>query len=250
MTRLITATLVATLLLAGGCARDTEDTGPGAEALYERGQRLISNGDYVGAVAALEDLETRYPFHPLAKQAQLEEIYAWFRADNIQAAEAAAERFIRENPRHEMVDYAYYLKGIMFFDEPADILEGLFNADLSRRPIYFSEESFRNFKIFLERFPDSDYADDARQRMVFLRERLAMFELHVARYYLRRGAWVAAVNRARGVIERYDGTSAVPDSLEVMVSAYGHLGLDDMAADVRALWTASFPEFEGDSDNR
>ena len=134
--------------------------------------------------------------------------------------------------------------------EEADMLEDLFNVDLSQRPVFYSEESFRNFKVFLDRFPDSDYAPDARQRMVFLRERLAMFELHVARYYMSRGAWVAAVNRARGVIERYDGTSAVPDSLEVMVTAYGRLGLDDMAADAQALWTASFPEFEGDSENR
>ena len=250
MTRLITAILVATCLLVAGCVRDTEDTGPDAETLYARSQRLLANGDYVGAVGALEDLETRYPFHPLAKQAQLEEIYAWFRAGNIPAADSTADRFIRENPRHESVDYAYYLKGLIFFDETPDMLERLFRVDLSRRPIYFSEESFRNFKIFLERFPDSEYADDARQRMVFLRDRLARFELHVARYYLQRGAWLAAANRARNVVERYDGTSAVPDSLEVMLSAYDHLGLDEMAADARRLWTESFPEFEGDPANR
>jgi outer membrane protein assembly factor BamD len=251
MTRILITSLLATCLLATGCARDNgEDTGPGPEALYERGQRMSSNGDYVGAVGAFEDLETRYPFHPLAKQAQLEQIYAWFQAGNIEAADSTADRFIRENPRHESVDYAYYLKGLIFFDEAPDMLERLFRSDLSRRPIFFTEQSFRNFKTFLERYPDSTYADDARQRMVFLRERLARFELHVARYYMRRGAWLAAANRARGILERYDGTGSMPDALEVMVLAYERLELTSMAEDARRVWTESFPEFEGNEDNR
>jgi outer membrane protein assembly factor BamD len=250
MTRRLITSLLATSLFITGCARDTEDTGPGAETLYERGQRLSANGDFVGSVSAFEDLETRYPFHPLAKHAQLQEINAWFQAGNLEAADSAADRFIRENPRHDSVDYAYYMRGLIFFDVRPDILERLFRSDLSRRPTYFSEQSFRNFKTFLERFPDSEYADDARQRMVFLRERLAMFEIHVARYYMRRGAWLAAANRARSVLEQFDGTEAMPDALEVMVAAYERLQLSEMADDARRVLDASFPDFEGDSANR
>jgi len=249
MIRTLTAALVATCLLAAGCAHNPEDDiGPGADVLYDRAQRMLSNGDYQGAIQALEDLETRYPFDPLAKQAQLEEIYAWFRAGNIQAADQSADRFIRENPRHESVDYAFYLKGLIYFDEGPDLFERLFRSDLSRRPIYFSEESFRNFKIFLERYPDSGYADDARQRMVFLRERIAQFEMHVARYYYSLGAWLAAANRAKGVTETYDGTTVVPEALSLMADAYTELGLEDMAADARRVRAESFPQAASTSE--
>lgn len=243
--------IIATALLAlAACTTREVNTGPGPDELFAQGKRQMDNGDYIGAVTSFENLETRYPFHPLAKQAQLEEIWGWYQAGNIEAAEQAAERFIRENPRHENVDYAYYLRGLIFFDQPPDIFERTFRVDLTRRPGFEAEQSFLNFRIFLERFPDSPYAEDARHRMVFLRERLARLELHVARYYMRRQAWVAAANRARGVIETYDGTTPVPHALEVMIHAYGQLGLVDLAGDAQRVLDASFPSFAGDELNR
>lgn len=229
MTRI--SLIIAAALFIAGCAGGDrlEDGDP--QKLSERAHRQLQNGDWEGALRTLERLETRYPFTDWAKQAQLDQIYAFYRAELIEAADDAADRFIRENPRYPDVDYAYYLKGLIFFPPDAGPLERIFNADISMRPADSAERSFNNFKRLVEIHPESEYAPEARQRMIFLRNRIAQFELHVADYYLRRGAWLAAANRARTVVEEMPRTPQVEQALAVMAYSYGQLGLTEQAAD-------------------
>ena len=203
---------------------------------------LLRSGDYRNAVRFYESLEARYPFSEQARQARLDIIYAYYRARSAELAIDAADQFIRENPTHPRIDYAWYMKGLVHFERMPNVIERWFRADLTRRPPQDARRSFQSFQTLVERFPDSDYAHDARQRMIFLRNRLADYEVHVADYYLRRRAYVAALNRAKFCIENYDGAPAVQEALDVMVSAYEGLGLDDLASQARAVYAANYPE--------
>lgn len=212
------------------------------EQIYTRGESLLRSGDYNGAIRYYEALEARYPFSEQARQARLDIIYAYYRARQSESAIDAADQFIRENPTHPRVDYAWYMKGLVHFERMPNVLERWFRADLTRRPPADARRSFQAFQTVVERFPQSDYAHDARQRMVFLRNRLADYEVHVADYYLRRRAYVAALNRAKFCIENYDGAPATREALDVMVAAYEGLGLEDLAENARKVYALNFPE--------
>src|SRR4030095_9786669 len=140
-----------------------------------------------------------------------------------------ADQFIRENPTHPRVDYAHYLKGLVYFEGGANWLERVFRVDVTKRPPQEARQAFQSFQTLTQQFPNSPYASDARQRMIYLRNRLADYELQVARYYMKRKAYVGAANRARGVIETYDGSPATDEALSIMAQAYRKLGIDDMA---------------------
>jgi len=236
--------LVAGGLLAG-CAsssKDEKDARSSVAELYKRGTKAMDSGNFNNAIRYFEALEARYPFSNETKQAELNLIYCYYKDRQIEATVDAATNFERENPTHPRVDYALYMRGLAYFPPEHSWYHRLFNADLSERPPKNIQESFSVLAQLVQRFPDSQYAADARQRMVFLRDRLANYELHVARYYIDRGAWLAAANRGRYVIEQYEGSPAVPEALAIMATAYDRLGMVDVATDAREVLQASYPE--------
>ncbi len=214
------------------------------DKLYEKGHKLLLGGDYRGAVRYYEALEARYPFSEQSRQGRLDILYAYYKAHEAESAVDAADQFIRENPTHPRVDYAMYIKGLVYFERAPNFLERWLHTDLTERPPQDVRRSFQAFQTLIERFPDSEYAHDARQRMIFLRNRLAEYEVHIANYYLRRQAWVAAIARARYCIENYDGAPAVQPALEIMIQAYRGLGLDDLAEHSLEVYALNYPGAE------
>jgi outer membrane protein assembly factor BamD len=199
------------------------------EGIYSQAQRDISGGNYQEGIRKLEGLEARYPFSEPARQAQIDLMYAYYKNHDAESAIDQADQFIRENPTHPRVDYAYYIRGLVYYEGGANWLERVFRADLAKRPPQEARQSFQSFQVLVQNYPKSPYAADARQRMVYLRNRLADYELGVAKYYMKRGAYVGALNRARNLIETYDGAPAVQDALTVAADAYRQLGMNDLA---------------------
>ena len=212
------------------------------EKLYEKAHKSLLAGDYRNAVRYYEGLESRYPFSEQARQGRLDIIYAYYRSRETESAVDAADQFIRENPTHPRVDYAMYIKGLVYFERSPNFLERWFNTDLTERPPQDVRRAFEAFDSLIKQFPNSEYAHDSRQRMIFLRNRLAEYEMHVARHYLNRQAYVAAIARSRYTIENYDGAPAVRDALEVMISAYEQLGLGDLAERSGEVFALNFPD--------
>ena len=242
------AAMLAAAMLAG-CASWGETPDPtrdwSAQRLYDAAKDRLESGDYEKAIEYYEKLEVRYPFGPLAMQAQLDIVYAYYKSTEPASALAAADRFIKLHPLHPNVDYAYYLKGLVTFGEDRSVLDRLFPKDRSEHDPDAALRSFRVFEELVQRFPGSRYSEDSRQRMLYLKNVLAAHEVRVARYYMKRGAWLAAANRARYVVENYQGTPAVSDSLAIMATAYRRLGLDDLSADVVRVLELNAPERAG-----
>jgi outer membrane protein assembly factor BamD len=199
------------------------------EGIQAEAERDIRATNYPSAIQKLEQLEARFPFAEAAKQGQLDLMYAYYKNREAESAIDQADQFIRENPTHPRVDYAHYIKGLVYFESGGNAVERLFGVDLAARPPQEARKSFQAFQTLVQQYPRSPYAADARQRMVYLRNRLADYEVAVARYYMERGAYVGAANRARNVIETYDGAPAVVEALEIMAGAYRRLGIDDLA---------------------
>jgi outer membrane protein assembly factor BamD len=245
VTGVILITLI-TIFFGGltGCGKNDRDLRSGAEELFERGNKAMKGGNYRNSIAYFEALEARYPFSNQAKQAQLNLIYSYYRNGEPEAAIDAAIQFERENPTHPRVDYALYMQGIANFSGQHTRMHRLFRFDLSKRPPVKALESFSAFSRLVQRYPDSRYAADARQRMVFLRNRLAEHQNHVANYYLRRGAYAAALNRAKFSMETFDGAPAVSDSLFIMISAYEQLGMKDLAESMKRVLAENYPDAE------
>ncbi len=229
--RILVLTTAALLLALSGCGGNRAQPVGNAEKLYEQAKRHSDNGNYRDAITYYEQLEARFPFSNPARQGQLDLMYAYYKNREPESAIDQADQFIRENPAHPRVDYAYYIKGLVQFERNPNFLERWFNADLSERPPIDARKSFQAFQTVLERYPNSEYADDSRKRMVFLRNRLASYEVYVADYYLKRGAWVGAINRAKYAIENYDGAPQIKRALEIMAQSYRRLGMADLAAD-------------------
>jgi outer membrane protein assembly factor BamD len=236
------ALAVAMVVIAlGGCRNNPErELQSDPDRAYEAAKRSLNNGNYRNAIRIYEQLEARFPFSNAAKQSQLDLMYAYYKNREPESAVDQADQFIRENPTHPRVDYAHYIKGLVYFERNANFLERLFNSDLSERPPIDARRSFQSFATLLQQYPQSAYAADAQQRMVFLRNRLADYETHVASYYLRRGAYIGAINRAKYVIQNYDGAPAMREALGVMSKAYTRLGLDQLAADAQAVLNENY----------
>lgn len=230
-TCILVLTTVALLATLAGCSDTPRQQVGNAERLYEMAKRASDNGNYRDAIAYYEQLEARFPFSNPARQGQLDLMYAYYKNREPESAIDQADQFIRENPAHPRVDYAYYVKGLVQFERNPNFLERWFNADLTERPPIDARKSFQAFQTILERFPNSEYADDSRKRMVFLRNRLASYEVYVAEYYLKRGAWVGAINRCKYAIENYDGAPQIKRALAIMAESYRRLGMPDLAGD-------------------
>ncbi len=229
-------------MLAAGCrSHRADEARSGPEVIYARAQKAMKNSSWGEAIKQLEALQSRFPFSEPARQSQLDLIYAYYKGRQTDPAIDAADTFIRENPTNPRVDYAYYMKGLVYFERQANWLERKFNVDLSERPPINARKSFDAFQQLIEKFPHSQYVSDARQRMVFLRNRLADFELHVALYYMKRGAYVGAINRAKYCVENYDGAPAVKGSMKVLVDAYRDLKMMDLAATAERVYDDNYP---------
>ncbi|MGM0544417.1 MAG: outer membrane protein assembly factor BamD [Pseudomonadota bacterium] len=242
-------------LLAGCASNDTtsdEDqyAGVAERELYDRARDALDSNRFNIAVERLEALDTRYPFGEHAEQAQLELVYAYYKNDDWEEARAAASRFIRLHPDHPQIDYAYYLRGLAAWQAGRFSLERLRLIDISKRDLGATRDAYGDFRELIQRYPKSEYAPDAKQRIVYLRELLARHELHVADYYLRRGAYLAAVERGRWVVEHYPESNATHDALATMVEGYQGLDMDDRADEVLTVLRENAPDHDQLGGNR
>jgi outer membrane protein assembly factor BamD len=235
--------LLTVLALLSACASNDEpyDAVQDLQEAYEQAQTSIRNGNYQRGIQILEAIQARFPFSDVARQVQLDLMYAYYKSGAQELAIEAADTFMRENPIHPRVDYALYIKGLSYFDDEPGILERWFRKDTDKRPPKDVEQAYQSFRRLIERYPASEYAPDAQQRIVYLKNRLAAYENYVADYYLRRGAYVAAANRARNALESYNGATSNADSLRIMITAYEELGMDDLASDARRVLELNFP---------
>jgi outer membrane protein assembly factor BamD len=244
---LLTTLVLSVLVLGGGLSltgcksrgsKDIAQSSP--DVLYARAHKALINQDYDQAIKIYETLSARFPFAEQARQGKLDVLYAYYRRREAESAIDAADQFIRENPTDPRVDYAYYIKGLVEFERTPNELERVFRVDLNLRPPSTARKAFTAFKALVDQYPKSEYAPDSRQRMIYLRNRLADYEVAVARYYVTRGAWVAAAQRAKLEIEQYDGAPASREALQIMIQSYDKLGLAKLAADTRAVYSANF----------
>lgn len=216
-----------------------------AARLYTAAKERLLNKDYEKAIDYYEKLEARYPFGAHSQQAQLDLTYAYYKNEQPAAAIAAADRFIKLHPRHPNVDYAYYIKGLANYVKTGGLVARIVKKDYSKRDTGAAKEAFRDFSELTRRFPNSKYAQDAAQRMLFLKNTLAMHEVHVARYYWSRGAYVAAANRARYVVENYQRTPAMPDALTVLAKSYKAMQLAELSEDAVRVLELNYPDHPG-----
>lgn len=209
--------------------------------LYSEAKDAMSEGAYDRAIKYYEKLEARFPYGRYAQQAQLEVAYAYYRQFEPASAISACDRFIRLHPNHPNVDYAHYLKGLVNFNEDLGLLGAISAQDLTERDPKAAREAFDSFKELTTRFPESKYAADARLRMNYLVNALASHEVHVADYYMRRGAYVAAINRAQACIRTYPEAPANERALAVLIDAYGRLGIEELRSDTTRVLKKNFP---------
>jgi outer membrane protein assembly factor BamD len=238
---LLFMSLAALVVLPGCKTRDGKD-GPMTDpaVVYERAHRALIQADYPNAIRIYEALMARYPFAAETRQSRLDVIYAYYKAGESESAIDAADTFIRENPTHPRIDYAWYLKGLTDFERLPNFLERWFRVDLDQRPPTEARRSFTSFQTVVDQYPNSDYAHDARRRMVYLRNRLADYEIAVARYYVGRGAYVAAAQRAKVCIEEFDGAPAVREALEILILSYDQMELKELANQTRQMYRANY----------
>lgn len=236
--------LIAILALTAACSskQPEVDENLSEVELYQQAQADLDNRSYTQAIAKLKALESRYPFGRYAEQAQLELIYAYYKNAEPEAAKSSAERFIRLHPQHANVDYAYYLKGLASFDQDRGLLARFLPLDMTKRDPGAARDSYNEFAQLTSRYPTSRYAPDAKQRMIYLRNLLAAYEIHVGHYYLTRQAYVAAANRGRYVVENFQETPSVGDGLAIMTEAYQRLSLDDLAATSLETLKLNYPD--------
>jgi outer membrane protein assembly factor BamD len=234
--------MVALVLTACSSNSEREAKKSSAEQLFEQARHSMASGNYRYAIEYYENLGARFPFSNQTRQAQLDLIYCYYKNGERESAIDAATQFERENPTHPRVDYALYMRGLASFRGQRGYFHRLLRIDLTRRPPEGARESFSAFAQLLQRYPNSAYAADARQRMIFLRNHLAVHENHVARYYLDRGAYLAAINRAKFTVQSYDGSPAVAESMRIMIDSYRALGMNDLADSTRTVLAANFPE--------
>ncbi len=213
-----------------------------AQRLYSAAKEKLEEGSYDASIKLYEKLEARYPYGRFAQQAQLEIAYAYYKDKEVASALAAAERFIKLHPNHPNVDYAYYLRGLANFNDDLGLLGSYAGQDMSERDSKSAREAFNAFKDLVTRFPDSKYAPDSIQRLNYLVNMLASNEVHVARYYMKRSAYVAAANRAQYSLKTYPQATANEEGLLILVQAYDKLGMIDLRNDAERVMKTNFPK--------
>ncbi len=234
------------VIALGACSTFSSDHDPtkgwSAAKLYAEAKKALDGGNFERAIELFESLEARYPFGRYAQQAQLDSAYAYYKYDEPDSAIANADRFIKLHPKSPHVDYAYYLKGLTNFNRGKHVLSKVIPNNPANRDPTPMMRAFEDFNLLVKSYPDSRYADDARQRMVFLRNKLAEHEMKVADFYMRRGAYIAAVNRSKYVLENYQGATSVPLALKTIIKACRKLGLDELADDAHRVLKKNYPK--------
>tara|TARA_B100000700_G_scaffold263639_1_gene300902 strand:+ start:8014 stop:8880 length:867 start_codon:yes stop_codon:yes gene_type:complete len=242
---LVICSLVLSIVLLSSCSNNEElpDERLLEKDLYDSSQTRLRNGNFSNAIASLEALERRFPFGRYAEQAQAELIYAYYMNFEFEAARSAAERFITLHPRHPHAAYAYYLRGLAAFTDDSGVFSKYFESDLSKRDIQTAEQSFDDLSEFLARYPESPYASHAKQRMIYLKNILAKHEIYIAEFYMDRKAYIAAIGRARFVIEHMPDTPQIPEALSILVRAYDYLEYEDLKNKNLTILQTNYPEF-------
>ena len=230
-----------TLALAG-CRKDDRVDEISADEIYDKAKDSLDAGAWDRSIAMYKALQTRYPFGRYTEQSMLDIAYAYYRRGDVENALSTLDRFIRTYPAHPSIDYAYYLKGLVNYEQNLGFLEKMMPVRIRDRDQSQAETAFLDFQELIRRYPDSRYVPDARQRMVFLRNNLAAYEVIVAEYYLRRNAFIAAANRARYAIEIYPNTPSVPEALAIQHAAYTQLELFELAQDSWDVLALNYPD--------
>ncbi len=233
-------------LLLSGCSSTPEDKAANwsPNKIYAEAKDELNSGSYDKAVTLFEKLEGRAAGTPLAQQAQLDKAYAQYKSGEPAQAIATLDRFMKLHPASPALDYALYLKGIVNFNDDLGMFASITRQDLAERDQKASKESFEAFKDLTTRFPASRYAPDAGQRMNYIVNSLAQYEVHVARYYYHRGAYVAAINRAQIAVSDYQGVPAVEEALFIIVESYDALGMTQLRDDTKRVLVKNYPQTE------
>ena len=234
------------LLLVSSCSSNEEmpDERLVEKELYDQAQTRLKNGSFSTAILSLEALESRFPFGRYAEQAQAELIYAYYMNSQFEASQSAAERFINLHPRHSHTGYAFYMKGLAAFTDDSGLFSRYFQSDLAKREVVMAQTSFGELSEFISRYPESKYVPHAKQRMIYLRNLLAEHEIYVADFYMKRGAYLAAIGRAKNVIENLPNTPQTPFALSILVEAYEILEYEELRKTSLEILNANYPNFD------
>jgi len=236
--------LITMLLVLQSCASVDSTELPEnitAAEIYKDAKKHLNDSNYQDAIKLYEQIESRFPYGKYAQRAQLEMAYAYYKDNEPETAILSADRFIKLHPNHPNVDYAYYLKGLAAFDVNSSFFSNLFNQDAAERDPKAARQAFTYFAELVKRFPKSQYRKDSIKRMTLLRDNLARYEVFVAQYYMKRNAHLAAVNRAKYVLQHYPKTKSVPEALAIMVEGYRKLGLKDLERDAMRVLQLNHP---------
>ncbi len=248
--RLLAPVVLGAMVSVAGCSSSADNeekavlANMGAQQLYERAKQSMEVGNFSAAAQTLSALDSRYPFGPLSHQVQLDLIYSYYKSGKNEETIATIDRFIRLNPNHSDVDYAYYMRGLTNMEADSNLFQELMNIDRTDRDPSMSREAFEDFRRLIQQYPESKYAVDARKRMLHIKDRLARYEIAIARFYMRRQAYVAAANRGRYVLEHFPDTTQVQQALEIMVSSYERLGLDELRENALKTLRLNYPDSE------
>ncbi len=239
------------LLLLSGCSYferilEEEDTTVGltAEQLYAEGKEFLNLDDFANAIKYFEVLEARFPFGKYSTQAMLDLSYAYYLSNQKDDAIVEVNRFIRLYPNHPEVAYAFYLRALANFDKDANVLTRFFGYDPSKYDVSALKESFNDFSIVVNQYPNSKYADDSINRLVYIKNQIARNELYIARYYSKRSAHVAAIERVKYMLENYGGTPSTEEGIIILIDSYNDLGMEDMAYDSARVLEKNYPAYK------
>lgn len=239
--------LAAAIITISGCSSSPDEdelvvSNRSAQSLYDDAKQKMEIGNFNAATATLSALDSRYPFGPLSHQVQLDLIYSYYKSGKANEAIATIDRFTRLNPNHADVDYALYMRGLTNMESDTNLFQELVGIDRSDRDPSKSREAFEDFRRLIEKYPESKYSADAQKRMLHIKNRLAKYEIAIARFYMRREAYVAAANRGRYVIEYYPDTDHIQEALEIMVECYDQLELDELKNNVMKTLKLNYPD--------
>lgn len=229
------------------CSKDEVEIERPEKVYYDQAQRRIKVNNYFGAIESLQRIETQYPFGKFAEQAQIDLVYCYFMNSETEAAHSSAERFIRLHPRHPNIDYAYFMKGLSSYTRDTGLLARLTDTDLSARDVSGAKLAFSELTEFLTRFPESQYAPYAQQRLIYLRNLVASNELAAADYYVTRKAYVAAIRRASYVLENIPNSDQNHRALQILKTSYQELGYEELLKDTEKLLAINPPPPEKDN---
>ncbi|WP_251359584.1 outer membrane protein assembly factor BamD [Kangiella sp. TOML190] len=236
-------------LTLAGCSTTPDDEKTEVESLTAqelttKAKSALNAGNYTRAIELLEEIDTRYPFGRISEQVKLDLIFAYFKKGGFEQGQLQADRFIRQHPQHKSLAYVYYMKGVMYYEQEKGFFKDILSADMHKRDTSNLKAAFDSFKSLVQVYPESEYAPDARQRMIQIKNLLAQHELHIARFYMDRDSYVGAANRAKYIVEAYPKSTSVPQALEILVNSYKLLDIPELAEQYRRVLLLNYPDYD------